>query len=71
MKTVTITARQTRSTPLSYRLHTGLREDDVPKSLTTDNHDGTWTMPYWLAKKKGFLPESTFEQLVRDNEGRN
>lgn len=71
MKTSTITARLSRETVLSYRLHTGLREDDVPKSLTTDNHDGTWTMPTWLAKDRGFLIEPTFEQLVRDNEGKN
>lgn len=68
---VTITARLSRNSAFSYRLHTGLREEDVPKSLVTDNHDGTWQMPEWLAKKKGFVRETTFEQLVRENEGRN
>lgn len=27
----------------------------VPKSLVTDNKDGTFTMPVWLAKDRGFL----------------
>ena len=52
---VTITARLSGETALAYRLHTGLREADVPKQLTTDNGDGTWTMPLWLARKKGFV----------------
>lgn len=27
----------------------------VPKSQVEDNGDGTYTMPEWLAKKKGFI----------------
>lgn len=27
----------------------------VPKSMVENNKDGTWTMPEWLAKDKGFI----------------
>lgn len=27
----------------------------VPKSQVEDNDDGTFTMPEWLAKEKGFI----------------
>lgn len=27
----------------------------VPKSITENNGDGTFTMPEWLAKDKGFI----------------
>lgn len=27
----------------------------VPKSLVEDNKDGTFTMPEWLAKDRGFI----------------
>lgn len=27
----------------------------VPKSQIEDNRDGTWTMPVWLAKDRGFI----------------
>lgn len=27
----------------------------VPKSMIEDNGDGTFTMPEWLAKDKGFI----------------
>lgn len=27
----------------------------VPKSYVEDNGDGTYTMPEWLAKEKGFI----------------
>lgn len=40
---------------LAYRLYDGKRAEWVPKSQVEDNRDGTYTMPLWLAKEKGFV----------------
>lgn len=37
------------------RLHDGTKTEWVPKSQVEDNKDGTFTMPEWLAKEKGFI----------------
>lgn len=42
-------------TPKAYRLFDGKTIEWVPKSQVEDNGDGTFTMPEWLAKDKGFI----------------
>ena len=37
------------------RLFDGTETEWVPKSQVEDNGDGTFTMPEWLAKEKGFI----------------
>lgn len=39
----------------AIRLHDGDKTEWVPKSQVEDNGDGTFTMPEWLAKEKGFI----------------
>ncbi|MGY3278185.1 hypothetical protein [Bradyrhizobium sp. S3.7.6] len=39
----------------AYKISDGTREEWVPKSLVKFNDDGTFTMPEWLAKDKGFI----------------
>lgn len=38
-----------------YRLYDGKTTEWVPKSLVENNGDGTFTMPEWLAREKGFI----------------
>lgn len=42
-------------TEKALRIYDGAREEWVPKSLVEDNKDGTFTMPEWLAKDRGFI----------------
>lgn len=42
-------------TDKALRLFDGARTKWVPKSQVEDNGDGTYTMPLWLAKDKGFV----------------
>lgn len=42
-------------TPKAYRLYDGKVTEWVPKSQVEDNGDGTFAMPIWLAKDKGFI----------------
>jgi len=42
-------------TDKAWRLYDGARTEWVPKSQAEDNGDGTFTMPEWLAKDKGFI----------------
>lgn len=39
----------------AWQLHDGTVTEWVPKSQVEDNEDGTFTMPEWLAKDKGFI----------------
>ena len=39
----------------AWRLFDGTKTEWVPKSQVEDNGDGTFTMPLWLAKDKGFI----------------
>lgn len=39
----------------AFRLYDGARTEWVPKSQVERNDDGTFTMPEWLAKDKGFI----------------
>lgn len=42
-------------TDLALRLTDGVTTAWVPKSQVETNEDGTFTMPEWLAKEKGFI----------------
>lgn len=42
-------------TEKALRLFDGSKTEWVPKSQVENNGDGTFTMPMWLAKDKGFV----------------
>jgi hypothetical protein len=50
-----IAAEVRGETAKAWRLFDGKTTEWVPKSLVEDNGDGTFTMPEWLAKDKGFI----------------
>ncbi len=50
-----LAAELKHETPKAYLLNDGTREAWVAKSLVEDNNDGTFTMPLWVAKDKGFV----------------
>lgn len=52
---VEIMARLVRANESAFEIDDGDRRAWVPKSLTTDNQDGTFTMPEWIAKDRGFI----------------
>lgn len=51
---VDIAAQVRGETPKAFRLFDGTKTEWVPKSQVEQNDDGTFTMPEWLAKDKGF-----------------
>jgi len=54
-KVVDIAAEIRAETEKAWRLFDGARTEWVPKSQVENNKDGTFTMPEWLAKDKGFI----------------
>lgn len=52
---VDIAAEVRAETEKAWRLRDGSRTEWVPKSQVEDNGDGTFAMPEWLAKDKGFI----------------
>jgi hypothetical protein len=42
-------------TEKAFQIFDGTRTEWVPKSQVENNNDGTFTMPEWLAKEKGFI----------------
>ena len=52
---IDITAQVRGETERAYRIFDGTKTEWVPKSLVEKNEDGTFTMPEWLAKDKGFI----------------
>lgn len=42
-------------TDKAIRVYDGKTTEWLPKSQVEDNGDGTFTMPEWLAKEKGFI----------------
>lgn len=52
---IDISAELRHETPKAFLLFDGAREEWVPKSMTENNRDGTFTMPEWLAADKGFI----------------
>jgi hypothetical protein len=52
---VDIAAELRGETDKALRLFDGTTTEWVPKSQVENNGDGTFTMPEWLAKEKGFI----------------
>lgn len=52
---VDIAGEKRGETEKAIKLFDGKKTEWVPKSQVEDNGDGTFTMPIWLAKEKGFL----------------
>lgn len=52
---VEITAEIRRETKRTYLLYDGEREELFTKSNVRDNGDGTFSMPEWVARDKGFI----------------
>lgn len=50
-----IAAEVRGETDKAIRLFDGDKTEWLPKSQVEDNGDGTFTMPEWLAKEKGFI----------------
>lgn len=52
---VEVTAKLIRANANAMEIDDGDRRAWVPKSLATDNEDGTFSMPEWVAKDRGFI----------------
>ena len=52
---IDIAAEERGNTEKAFRLYDGRCTEWVPKSQVEKNNDGTYTMPLWLAKDKGFI----------------
>lgn len=52
---VDIAAEKRGETKAALRLFDGTRTEWVTKSQVEENGDGTFAMPEWLAKEKGFI----------------
>lgn len=54
-KLTDIAAEKRGETERAIKLFDGAKTEWVPKSQVEDNGDGTFTMPEWLAREKGFI----------------
>lgn len=52
---VDIEANLVGETEKAFRISDGVESVWVPKSQVEHDGDGTFTMPEWLAKEKGFI----------------
>jgi hypothetical protein len=52
---IDIAAEIKGETDKAWRLYDGSKTEWVAKSQVEDNGDGTFAMPIWLAKEKGFI----------------
>ena len=52
---IDIAAQVRGETDKALRLFDGKKTEWVPKSQVEPNDDGTFTMPEWLARDKGFI----------------
>ena len=52
---VDIAAEKRGETEKAFQLFDGKQTEWVPKSQVEENRDGTFAMPEWLAKEKGFI----------------
>lgn len=52
---IDIAAEVREERAMALRLYDGARTEWVPRSLVEDNGDGTFAMPEWLAREKGFV----------------
>ena len=50
-----LAAQKKGETEKAFRLFDGTKTEWVPKQFVEENGDGTFTMPEWLAKDKGFI----------------
>lgn len=50
-----IAAKILAETEKAFLLDDGTKREWVPKSQVEEHGDGTFTMPMWLAKDKGFV----------------
>lgn len=50
-----LSAELKAETEKAFLIFDGAKTEWVPKSQVEDNGDGTFTMPEWLAKDKGFI----------------
>lgn len=50
-----IAATVLAETEKAWKIFDGKEEAWIPKSQAERNDDGTFTMPIWLAKEKGFI----------------
>ncbi|MCP1852892.1 MULTISPECIES: hypothetical protein [unclassified Bradyrhizobium] len=54
-KLIDIAAELRAESPKAFQIFDGKTTEWVPKSQVEHNDDGTFTMPEWLAKEKGFI----------------
>ena len=54
-KLVDIAGEKRGETDRAIRIYDGSTTEWCPKSQVEDNGDGTFTMPEWLAREKGFI----------------
>lgn len=54
-KLIDIAAEKQGESEKALRIFDGTKTEWVPKSQVEENSDGTFTMPEWLAKEKGFI----------------
>lgn len=52
---IDVAAEKRGETEKAWKLYDGDKTEWVPKSMVEDNGDGTYAMPEWLAKEKGFI----------------
>ena len=52
---IDIAAEMRGETEKAWKLFDGKTTEWVPKSQVEENDDGTFAMPEWLAKDKGFI----------------
>lgn len=52
---IDIAAELHAETDRAFRIFDGKKTEWVPKSQVEKNEDGTFTMPEWLAREKGFI----------------
>ena len=52
---IDIAAEKQGETAAAFRLFDGIFTEWVPKSQVEENDNGTFTMPTWLAREKGFI----------------
>lgn len=54
-KLIDIAGEVRGSTDKALRIYDGKTTAWVPKQYVEENDDGTFTMPEWLAREKGFI----------------
>ena len=54
-KLIDIAGEARGETKAAFRIYDGKTTEWVPKQFVEHNNDGTFTMPEWLAKEKGFI----------------